>query len=55
MSLAMLLLRVVVNKTGETQGRLRKHSTLIFGESRTGKDDTEALLAADANLVADMR
>ena len=32
--------------------RLRKHSTLVFGESKTGKDDTEELLAADANLVA---
>ena len=32
--------------------RLRKNSTLVFGEAKTGKDDAMELLAADANLVA---
>ena len=32
--------------------RFRKRSTLVFGEAKTGKNDTEELLAADANLVA---
>ena len=32
--------------------RFRKRSTLVFGEAKTGKNDSEELLAADANLVA---
>jgi hypothetical protein len=32
--------------------RLRRQSTLVFGVAKTGKYDTEELLAADANLVA---
>ena len=32
--------------------RLRKNSTLLFGEAKTGKNDTFELLAANANLVA---
>ena len=32
--------------------RMRRNSTLVFGELKTGKNDALELLAADANLVA---
>ena len=39
--------------TGQMQApRSRRPSTLVFGEAKNGKNDTEELLAADANLVA---
>ena len=48
---------VVMNSPANTRKqasstRLRRNSTLVFGEAKTGKDDTFELLAADANLVA---
>jgi hypothetical protein len=44
--------RVNDGSTNGNTNRPRRQSTLVFGAARTGKGDTEELLAADANLVA---
>ena len=40
------------NQSGQNQFRPRRQSTLLFGQSRTGKDNQSQLLAANVNLVA---
>ena len=41
-----------MNNEPSNGNRPRRQSTLVFGAAKTGKDDTEELLTADANLVA---
>ena len=40
------------NQSTENNFRPRKQSTLLFGNAKTGKDNTENYLAANVNLVA---